>query len=77
MAVLMQVAVRGGPRAVHDQVDVWDEGGWWEGVVTHVTKLRLKLLPSVNKTLLSARLQDARTGLLWTGQEWKPRESGE
>ena len=75
----MQVVVRGVPRQVHDKVEVWDEGGWWEGTVTHVTKQRgsLKVQPNISKTIISARLQDARTGLVWADNEWSTRDPGE
>lgn len=75
----MQVVVRGVPRQVNAKVEVWDEGGWWEGTVTHVTKQRgsLKVQPTISKTIISARLQNARTGLVWADNEWKTRDHGE
>ena len=64
------------PRRVHDKVDVWDEGGWWEGTVTHVTKLRLKVQPIISQTIISARLQDARACLLWADNDWRKQRPG-
>lgn len=68
--------MRGTPRRLHDKVDVWDEGGWWEGTVTHVTKLRVKVQPTVSQNLISARLQDTRTCLEWADNEWKVKIGG-
>ena len=64
------------PRRVHDKVDVWDEGGWWEGTITHVTKLRLKVQPIISQTIISASLQDARACLLWADNGWKKQQPG-
>lgn len=72
----MQVAARGIARRLHDKVDVWDEGGWWEGTVTHVTKLKVKVQPTVSQNIITARLQDVRTGLVWNDHTWQAKTAG-
>jgi len=69
--------VRGGARAVQDDVDAFDDGGWWEGRITQILKARFKVKPLVSANVLSVVKEDVRTGVVWDGREWKLRQPRE
>ena len=67
--------MRGLVRSVHDEVDAFDDGGWWEGQVTQVGKQRCKVQPFVSNTLLTVKRDDVRTGVVWDGRDWSLRQT--
>jgi len=69
--------VRGSARAVQDDVDAFDDGGWWEGRITHTLKARFKVKPFISANVLSVKKEDVRTGVAWNGREWKLRQPRE
>ena len=72
---VLQLAVRGLVRSVHDEVDAFDDGGWWEGRVTQVGKQRCKVQPFISNTLLTVKRADVRTGVVWHGPGWSLRQA--
>ena len=71
---MMQLAVRGGVRAVGDDVDAWDDGAWWEGCITQALKARYKVQPFASTNVLTVKKEDVRTGVVWDGQHWQHRQ---
>ncbi|DBA85227.1 TPA: hypothetical protein ACH3X2_005930 [Trebouxia sp. C0005] len=69
-----ELAVRGGARAVQDDIDAFDDGGWWEGRITQTLKARFKITPFISANVLSVKKEDVRTGVAWDGREWKLRQ---
>ncbi len=69
--------MRGGARAVQDDIDAFDDGGWWEGRITHTLKARFKVKPFISANVLSVKKEDVRTGVAWDGREWKLRQPRE
>ena len=70
----VQLAVRGGARAVHDDVDAWDDGAWWEGSITQALKARYKVQPFASPTILAVPKGNVRTGVVWDGHDWQVRQ---
>jgi len=62
---------------VQDDVDAFDDGGWWEGRITHTLKARFKVKPFISANVLSVKKEDVRTGVAWDGREWKLRQPRE
>lgn len=46
---------------VHDKVEVWDEGGWWEGIVAQVLKTTVKVHITNGMFVISAALHNVRS----------------
>ena len=69
--------MRGSIRAVHDDVDAFDDGGWWEGRVTEVLKARYKVQPLVSTHVLSVKKVDIRSGVVWDQNQWRLRQPRE
>ena len=69
--------MRGSIRAVHDVVDAFDDGGWWEGRVTEVLKARYKVQPLVSSHVLSVKKGDIRSGVVWDQNQWRLRQPRE
>ncbi|KAL0042386.1 hypothetical protein WJX77_010878 [Trebouxia sp. C0004] len=72
-----ELAVRGGMRAVQDDVDAFDDGGWWEGRITQTFKARIKVKPFISANVLSVKREDVRTGVAWDGRAWNLRQPRE
>ena len=64
-------------RAEQDDVDAFDDGGWWEGRITQTLKARFKVKPFIGANVLSVKREDVRTGVAWEGREWKLRQPRE
>lgn len=63
--LVAQLAGRSTPRRLHNKVDVWSEGGWWEGVVTHVMQTQVHVKLTASGHTLIASIQDVRTNMTW------------
>ena len=72
---MLQMAVRGIVRSMHDEVDALDDGGWWEGRITQVGKQRYKVQPFISASLLTVKKTDVRTSVVWDGQGWTHRHA--
>ena len=62
---------------MQDDVDAFDDGGWWEGRITHTLKARFKVKPFISANVLSVKKEDVRTGVAWDGSDWKLRQPRE
>lgn len=62
---------------MQDDVDAFDDGGWWEGRITHTLKARFKVKPFISANIFSVKKEDVRTGVTWDGRDWKLRQPRE
>ena len=69
----MQLVRRGEVRRMNDDVDAFDDGGWWEGRITHVLKAKYKVKP-FNSTTLTVSKEDVRASVVWDESKWKLRQ---
>jgi hypothetical protein len=67
----MQLAARGGDRAVGDSVDAWSNDGWWESEVTDVQPARRSAVVAIAGQLEAVSLDDLRSTVQWAlGSGW-------
>ena len=59
------------PRSVHDKVDLWFDGGWWEvAVVPGEAEPGCATVHDPNGTVRPAPLEDLRTSIIWSDGTW-------
>ncbi len=66
-----QVVGRGGPRGVHDRVDFWFDGGWWEvEVVANEAEPGQVVIRDPSRVVRFVPLEDLRASVLWIDGSW-------
>ncbi len=65
------MAERGAPRDVHDKVDLWFDGGWWEvEVLPGDAEPGSAVVRDPTGDARPAPLEDLRTSVTWVDSSW-------